>query len=665
VDATADPVMSQPGTWQHRDQLLDVALAMALTAVTIASLLTPQPTVGFRQPSAWLVPVALVAGLPLAVRRRWPVAVLLSALAADTTLAWYGWEPDPAAVCVLFALYAVAAWRPLRISVSCLVLVYASIAVVTVLRAPPSYSRESLPTMPVFVVAWSLGFFVRRWRHAQHAALARTIEAEGSRAAAAEQASFAERLWIAQELHDVISHTLSGIAVQAAVARHLITVQPAKAAPALGEIEQASRSALDDLRRMLGVLRNTPPSWAEGTGPAPVSPSLLRPVLPGLLLDLLLGLAITAAAVSSVLSPDPTDAYHWPAPNAWLVLLAVAASLPLTVRRRWPAATLVVMLAATTTIAALRWNPGALPPCVIIALYTVSAWRPRAVALAALAFTYAALGLLTVLRAPYFDGPLVLVTVTAFTTVWFFGRYARHRRTAEQTAAARAVQAEHDRAATAERAVLAERLRIARELHDVVSHTLSVIAVQSGVAHHLINVQPEKAAPALDAIETAGRTALDDLRHMLGVLHTDPQAPPAALAPTPGLDELELLASAHRAAYGPIELTVDPAVESAPESLRVTVYRLVQEALTNARKHAPGSPVRVCVQAGEEDVTVQVDDDGPSPPSPQPSSGYGLTGMSERVAMYQGTLHAGPRPTGGFRVHATLRTRAEHVQALP
>jgi signal transduction histidine kinase len=155
---------------------------------------------------------------------------------------------------------------------------------------------------------------------------------------------------------------------------------------------------------------------------------------------------------------------------------------------------------------------------------------------------------------------------------------------------------------------------------------------------------------------------MNDLRRMLGVLQLDAaqSEATAALTPAPGLTELELLASAHRSAHGPVELIVEPSVESAPESLRLAVYRLVQEALTNARKHAPGARVRVSVLAVDGKIVVQIDDDGTGEVTApafegQNGSGYGLAGMRERAAMFGGTLRAGPRQDGGgFQVVATL-----------
>jgi signal transduction histidine kinase len=385
------------------------------------------------------------------------------------------------------------------------------------------------------------------------------------------------------------------------------------------------------------------------------------------LADLVLAVAVAAVAVSSVVAEDPTVPEDlFPAPNAALVGLALLGSLPLAVRRRWPVAVHLILLAAVATIGALGWNTGLVAACLMFSLYTVAAWRPLPEAVAALVIQYTVTAGLGLLGAAYFADWTGQVATAGYAVVWLVGRYVRRGRRQRQLALARAVEAERGRAVAAERAVFAERLRIARELHDIVAHTLSVIAVQSGVARHLLGADAGPAGPALTAIEDASRSAMDDLRRMLGVLRADPADVEAALAPSPGIDELELLASAHRATHGPVALTVDPTVADLPHSLRLTAYRLVQEALTNVRKHAPGAPTRVDLRATAGDLEVRVDNDGPIQPpqgTERAPGGYGLAGMRERVAMFGGSLHAGPRRGGGFEVLAVLRGSSNRTPA--
>ncbi|MEV4008436.1 sensor histidine kinase, partial [Actinomadura sp. NPDC049753] len=197
-----------------------------------------------------------------------------------------------------------------------------------------------------------------------------------------------------------------------------------------------------------------------------------------------------------------------------------------------------------------------------------------------------------------------------------------------------------------------ERLRIARELHDVVTHGMGLIAVKAGVANHIAEARPEEALQALRVIETTSREALAEMRRLLQMLRRD-GAPGTDLS-RPGADGLEDLAERVRAAGVEVELAVSGEHEL-PESLRLTVYRIVQEALTNVAKHAAPARCRVTVDISSHQVGIQVVDDGTARTAPAPGpGGHGLVGMRERTAMYGGTFSAQPRPGGGFAVTATL-----------
>jgi signal transduction histidine kinase len=386
-----------------------------------------------------------------------------------------------------------------------------------------------------------------------------------------------------------------------------------------------------------------------------------RPPVNEALVDAALAGALAVLTVTTTLAPDDSVSYDFAEPDGRTVVLCLLGSLSLAWRRRLPAAVLATVLAAAVAVVVGGWNSDPLAGCLMFALYSIAAWQRTAVAVAGLAAVFLVMGTFVVAQVPWFDSPLVVVSFAAFGLVWVFGLAVRRVRLSREAAVARALEAERTRAVAAERAVFAERLRIARELHDVVSHTLSVIAVQSSVARHLLEPAAASVGPALGAIEDASRTALADLRRMLGVLRTDADDEGAGFAPAPGLPELQLLASAHRAGSGPVELTVGTGLEEAPESMRQAAFRLVQEALTNARKHAPGAPVTVVVRAVDGDVLVRVDDDGPARPGARIEDGYGLAGMRERVALFDGTLEAGPQADGGFRVQARLRRPAGSV----
>jgi signal transduction histidine kinase len=367
---------------------------------------------------------------------------------------------------------------------------------------------------------------------------------------------------------------------------------------------------------------------------------------------------MTTIAVSSVFTTDDSVAYDYPPADARLVLLAMGAGLPLALRRIRPYTALLISAASITPIMALRWNEGVTPLCTLFLLYSVAVYRPLRVAVAGLATVLGMFGLFALVGAPFFDSPAAVLSSVIFCTPWAIGLSVRRQRALREKAMEKALEAERELAAAEERAVFAERLRIARELHDVVSHTLSVIAVQSAVARHLSAEQPERVAPALEAIEAASRTALDDLRRMLGVLREapgeDPDPTSENLAPSPGLDDIEALVALHRESHGPVELTIDPAAQGMPASVRLTVFRIVQEGLTNARKHAPSSSVRIAVQARGGDISVVVDNAAAEHPAPAGDPGFGLVGMRERVGLFGGEFEAGPTGSGGFRVRAVL-----------
>jgi signal transduction histidine kinase len=643
-----------------RDRLVDALLAAALTALTVASVATVDPGVAydFREPDGWAVTLAVLTSLPLAVRRHWPLPVLGVVTGALFVLAAGGWNTGEGAFAQMIALYTVGAWCAARAASAGLILTYAGMGGLALLRAPYFESPLALVSVVAVTVAWLLGQGMRRRRQARELAVTRAAEAEAARAVAAERAGFAERLSIARDLHDVVSHTLSAIAVQSAVARYQVGAESGPIGRALAAVEQASRAALDDLRRMLGVLRAQPitAAPAEQGGPAPpeTEPESDGSSVKEWLVDAAIAGALAAFSVSNAYVVDPSITHSYPRPTPWVVVLLLAASLPLAVRRRWPFAVLVTTAAAAfaVTLAGAKYDVAGF--CTFVALYTVAAWRPFPVALGGLGLLISADGALALLSVPTYDYGQELAGLGALLP-WGLGLIVRRWRDDRRRAVERAREARRTRAVAAERAAYAERLRIAGELHDVVSHTLSVIAVQSGVARHQLGDQPGPGAAALATIEEASHAALDDLRRMLGVLGAEE----GGLRPSPGLAELSLLASAHRAAHGPVELAVDPAVESTPDSLRLTAYRLIQEALTNVGKHAPGASTRVEVRADGDHVVVQVDDDGQAMGPPGARLGYGLAGMRERVALFGGSLHAGPRDDGGFRVRAVLRAARE------
>jgi len=236
--------------------------------------------------------------------------------------------------------------------------------------------------------------------------------------------------------------------------------------------------------------------------------------------------------------------------------------------------------------------------------------------------------------------------------LWYVGRRIRTR-------ADRAVQLERNRAAEARQGVVEERTRIARELHDVVAHRVSMMTVQAGAAKTVAASDPERAVQAMEAVEQAGRQALDELRHLLGVLR--PEAEGDGLVPQPGLADVPRLIDQFGRAGLDISFTTDGGPTELPARVSLSAYRIVQEALTNVLKHAgPNARTEVRLNSAHDRVAIEVLDNGDGA-TILPGSGHGIHGMRERATLLGGSLTAGPRPGGGFQVIAHLPAGEERA----
>jgi signal transduction histidine kinase len=342
--------------------------------------------------------------------------------------------------------------------------------------------------------------------------------------------------------------------------------------------------------------------------------------------------------------------------DAVAYLLAFAMAAPYAVHRRVPMAALAVSLAALLAYAFGHYS--AFPGLNAFALlFGVSLHSDRRRALVAFVGTAGAITAAIALQpAGIADSSTWLSSELATAVCWLGARNLRQRRARWAAMAERTRELERGREERARQAVVAERLRIARELHDVVAHSMSVIAVQSGVGRHVIEADPAEARRALESIETTSRSALVELRRMLGVLRQEGETG-GELAPAPGLADVAALAEQVTQAGVDVTLDVSGPDAGVPAGVGLSAFRIVQEALTNVIKHG-GPRARVTIVCGGEDVCVEVVDPGSARPRPGAdtagASRSGILGMRERVALFGGEISAAPRPGGGFRVAARL-----------
>ncbi|HEV7640095.1 MAG TPA: sensor histidine kinase [Gaiellaceae bacterium] len=243
-------------------------------------------------------------------------------------------------------------------------------------------------------------------------------------------------------------------------------------------------------------------------------------------------------------------------------------------------------------------------------------------------------------------------TTLILTLAWFFGSALGSRTEQARELTERVEAAERERATAAERATAEERARIARELHDVVAHSVSVMVVQASGVRRLLKDEQHREREALLSVEQIGRQALTEMRRMLGVMRSGEEAP-AALAPQPGLEHLDRLIAQVEEAGLPVTLRVEGDRPDISPGVDLSAYRIVQEGLTNALKHAKGAHAEVVVRYIDSSVELEIADDGPGTPTGD-GQGHGLVGMRERVALYGGTIEAGPRAGGGFVLRAEL-----------
>ncbi|WP_406015181.1 histidine kinase [Streptomyces sp. NBC_00984] len=352
------------------------------------------------------------------------------------------------------------------------------------------------------------------------------------------------------------------------------------------------------------------------------------------------------------------------APAVSGLLLMVSGAVALIWRRRNPLAVLAVT-AGLTVIELVRSDPPA--PVVmstVIALFTVAARTDRPTAWRVGLLTVAALTAAAMLFGPapwYSQENFGVFAWTGLAGA--AGEAVRSRRAFVDAIRERAERAERTRDEEARRRVAEERLRIARDLHDVVAHHIALVNVQAGVAAHVMDRRPDQAKEALAHVREASRSALDELRATVGLLRQsgDPAAP---TEPAPGLAVLDALVDTVRRAGLPVEVACTDRRPPLPAAVDLAAYRVIQEALTNVRKHAgPGAKAEVSVVRVGATAEITVIDNGSGGGCDGDGGGHGLLGMRERVTALGGTLTAGPRYGGGFRVHAILPVEARTAES--
>ncbi|MFE9646177.1 sensor histidine kinase [Streptomyces sp. NPDC006365] len=337
----------------------------------------------------------------------------------------------------------------------------------------------------------------------------------------------------------------------------------------------------------------------------------------------------------------------------WELGLGVLAVAPLALRRRYPLAVLWAVLGMTALFHLGEVAPNATAvtfAAVLIAAYSAAMYSPHRRAAAGSLLAAVVLLMLGKLVPDVSRSmiPLLVLVPIALAANAFHAWQQRVRRLqAEQATATR-------------RAVDQERHRIARELHDVVTHNVSMMTIQAGAARKVLDTAPGQAREAMLAVEAAGRSALTELRQVMGLLTMTADAPDAPdpaviadLAPQPGLDRLEELVDRVRATGSSVDVSTKGDPVPLPPGVDLAAYRVVQEALTNAVKHASGAAITVRVEYAPGELRIGVDDTG-GVPLPAEGNGRGLIGLRERLAVYGGTLQAGKRPRGGYRVRGVI-----------
>jgi signal transduction histidine kinase len=375
--------------------------------------------------------------------------------------------------------------------------------------------------------------------------------------------------------------------------------------------------------------------------------------------DVAFAVVVGALAMTGYLVANPTGSQQ--SQDLLGGVLVVAQTTAFIYRRRSPLVSLVLVALATVAFWVSDY-PSEVGEIALLSVYAATAhggdnrrrvWR----VVGGVVALFTVIGILGVLvDVEDLPAEAVVGILIVYLTSAAIGELVYNRRSRLKELEQRAIRAETERDLLARQAVLDERSRIARDLHDVVAHGMTVMVVQAGAAQRLVRTRPDQAIEALEQVQTTGRDALTEMRRMLGVLRSEDRAG-VALTPQPTIDDLDQMVQHCVDAGVATELVVEGEPTHRSAGAEMAGYRIVQEALTNVIKHG-GRPVRAVVKItyGRDQIRLEVNDDGLGAATSEldAATGHGLIGMRERVALYKGTLSAGPRSGGGFRVSAVI-----------
>jgi len=631
------------------DVLLPALIALAGVVEIIVVGYQPRwPDVGAFVLAAGVVSRARVA--PLVVPPLMAAIFALTPLLGGDVFQAAAWVPLLALGCFSAGLYpSPARWAA---GLACVLLA------VAISVAGLAWLTDFEPGLPfgliIGVGGWALGFRLRAALDQSRRAGAQAERARIEGALAAGRAVLQERERIAVELPDVLAHSLGAMVIQTSAAGDLLRREPEAAARTLGDVAQAGREALATTGRLLHVLRDdrddhrlrpVPHTIAGEPGACarPAAAPMIRSV--DVLLPVVFGAVATIEAVSGGYRPF------------WVVLgaLWLAAGL-LCARRRFPLYMpigVTVIMVGSTLLGAAPDDSASSILFWVLASFSAGKYVPRGRAALGFGSILAAIGLFALAAAARRDLSADLLLAFPFIIgPWAAGVALQAALERTRTLAAAAEDARLEQELQAEGAAAAERRRIARELHDTLANALNVMIVQASLAADVVAGNPGRAADAAFEVERAGRTALGETERLLRLIRAGDDE--AATHPQPGVTDIPALAAEYSRSGLGIALEMD-SVERLPAGVDLSVYHVVKEALTNALKHAPGSPVRIRLARTHSRVAVEIRN-GPAPvrrPAATPS-GHGLTGLRERVSLFGGSLDAHPTADGGFFLTATM-----------